>query len=79
MWTPTIRRQHSRAGLHYGCDLTDSEWKSPAPLLPGDASCGRKRALSVREIVNAIGRILRGGITWKQFLSEAIIWAVRPA
>lgn len=27
MWTPTIRRQHSRDHLRYGSDLTDREWE----------------------------------------------------
>ncbi|RYE95988.1 MAG: IS5/IS1182 family transposase, partial [Oxalobacteraceae bacterium] len=26
MWTPTTRRQHSRANLRYETDLTDAEW-----------------------------------------------------
>ena len=32
MWTPTTRRQHSRAGLRYGSDLTDAEWAILEPL-----------------------------------------------
>ena len=44
MWTPTIRRQHSRTGLRDGSDLTDAEWEILAPFLPDEASCGRKRA-----------------------------------
>ena len=26
MWTPTTRVQHSRSGLRYGSDVTDTEW-----------------------------------------------------
>jgi transposase len=59
MWTPTTRRQHSRAGLRYGSDLTDAEWEVLAPFLPAEARCGRKRAWPMREIVNAISYILR--------------------
>ena len=44
MWTPTNRRQHSRAGLRYGSDLTDAEWAILLPFLPSEADCGRKRA-----------------------------------
>ena len=44
MWTPTTRRQHSRAGLRYGSNLTDAEWTLLAPFLPAEAGCGRKRA-----------------------------------
>jgi len=41
MWTPTTRRQHSRAGLRYETDLTDAEWAVIAPLMPNPAPCGR--------------------------------------
>jgi len=65
MWTPTTRRQHSRAGLRYGSDLTHAEWAILAPFLPCEADCGRKRAWPMREIVNAICYVLRGGIAWR--------------
>ncbi len=65
MWTPTTRRQHSRAGLRYGSDVTDSEWAILEPLLPPPAEIGRKRAWPMREIVNAIFYVLRGGIAWR--------------
>jgi putative transposase len=65
MWTPTTRRQHSRAGLRYGSDLTDAEWAILAPFLPGAAACGRKRTWRMREIVNAICYALRDGIAWR--------------
>lgn len=65
MWTPTTRRQHSRPGLRYGSDLTDPEWKVLSPLLPSEADRGRKRAWPMREIINAICYVLRGGIAWR--------------
>jgi putative transposase len=65
MWTPTTRRQHSRAGLRYGSDLTDAEWAILSPFLPSEAACGRKRAWPMREIVNAICYVLRGGVAWR--------------
>jgi transposase len=65
MWSPTTRRQHSRAGLRYGSDVTDKEWVILEPLLPAEAECGRKRAWPMREIVNAIFYVLRGGIAWR--------------
>ena len=65
MWTPTTRRQHSRAGLRYGTDLTDAEWAVLDPFLPPKAGCGRKRAYSMREVVNAMCYVLRGGIAWR--------------
>ncbi len=65
MWTPTTRRQHSRAGLRYGSDLTDAEWAILDPFLPSEAACGRKRASPMREIVNAMRYVLHGGIAWR--------------
>ena len=65
MWTPTTRKQHSRAGLRYGSDTTDAEWRLIQPFLPGAADCGGKRAWPMREIVNAIFYVLRGGIAWR--------------
>ena len=62
MWTPTTRRQHSRAGLRYETDLTDAEWTLIAPLLPDPAPCGRPAVWSMREILNGIFYVLRGGI-----------------
>ena len=34
MWTPITRRQHSRDGLRYETDLTDTEWALIEPLRP---------------------------------------------
>ena len=39
MWSPTSRRQHSRAALRYGSDLTDAEWAILEPLLPPPCAC----------------------------------------
>ena len=62
---PTTRRQHSRAGLRYGSDLTDAEWAILSPFLPPDAKWGRKRGYPMREVVNAmctscVAALLRG-------------------
>ena len=65
MWTPTTRRQHSRAGLRYGSDVTDAEWRLIEPFLPRQAGRGRKRAWLMREVVNAIFYVLRGGVAWR--------------
>ena len=65
MWTPTTRAQHMRAGLRYGSDLTDAEWAILEPLLPPPATCGRRRAWPMREIINAICYVLRSGCPWR--------------
>ena len=64
MWTPATRRQHSRKHLRYETDLTDEEWAVIAPYLPGSPVRGRPHKWSMREIVNAIFYVLRGGVAW---------------
>ena len=65
MWTPTIREQHSRSELRYSTDLTDAEWTVIEPLLAAACPHGRPRLRSMREIVNGIFYVLRGGIAWR--------------
>ena len=65
MWTPTTRRQHSRASLRYETDLTDAEGAVIAPLMPKPTRCGRPPVWPMREILNAIFYVLRGGIAWR--------------
>jgi transposase len=83
MWTPTTRAQHSRMGLRYGSDVTDAEWLILAPFLPAACARGRHRKWDMRELVNAIFYVLRGGIAWsmlpKDFppVSTAYRWFAR--
>ncbi len=64
MWTPATRRQHSRDDLRYETDLTDAEWALIEPLLPAPSRRGRPRTC-LREVLNAIFYVLRGGVTWR--------------
>lgn len=66
MWTPATRRQHSRNELRYGSDLTDTEWEIAAPLMPQPPRTGRPRRWPMRDIMNAIFHVLRGGIAWRR-------------
>ena len=65
MWTPATRRQHSRDELRYETDLTDAEWALLEPLMPEPNSRGRPREWPLREIMNAIFYVLRGGVAWR--------------
>ena len=65
MWTPTTRRQHSRDGLRYETDLTDAEWALIEPLMPKPLARGRPREWPLREVMNAIFYVLRGGVAWR--------------
>ena len=65
MWTPATRRQHSREGLRYETDLTDAEWALIEPFMPRPPVRGRPREWPLREVMNAIFYVLRGGVTWR--------------
>ena len=75
MWTPTTRAQHSRAELRYGSDVTDAEWLILSPFLPPPSSCGCPRKWKMREIVNAIFHVLRGGIAWSLLPKDFLPWS----
>lgn len=66
-WTPRQRR--------YPSDVTDAEWRLLSALLvrpkgPG----GRTRTYPLREIVNALRYVLRGGIGWRMMPSDLPPW-----
>ena len=65
MWTPDTRLEHDRDGLRYPSDLTGEEWEILAPMLPQPARTGRRRSWRMREVINAIFFVLRGGIPWR--------------
>ena len=75
MWTPTTREQHSRPAARYQTDLTDAEWRLIEQRLPPACKMGRPRAWPMREIVNAIFYVLRGGIVWRLLPSDFPPWA----
>jgi len=74
MWTPTTREQYRRQTTRYQTDLTDVEWRVIAPYLPPAKTTGRPRAWPMREIVNAIFYVLRGGIVWRLLPSDFPPW-----
>ena len=69
MWTATTRAQHKRDGLRFASDLTHAEWTLIEPLLPPPAPVGRRPEWPMREIVNAIFYVLRGGVPWRMLPS----------
>jgi putative transposase len=48
----------------YPSDLIDAEWAMLEPLVPEAQSGGRPRTSDMREILNAIFYVLKGGIQW---------------
>ena len=51
--------------LAYTTDLTDEEWQILAPLLPPEKAGGRPRKYPMREVINGIQYVLRGGGSWR--------------
>src|SRR3954465_5218159 len=50
---------------HYDSDLTDGEFAILEPLLPARKARGRPRSVALREILDAIFYVLRGGVPWR--------------
>ena len=55
----------------YKSDLTDAQWNLVEPLMPPPAKRGRKREISLREVLNAIFYLLRTGCQW-DYLPHAV-------
>ncbi|MFZ3328390.1 MAG: IS5 family transposase [Methylocella sp.] len=64
MWTATTPRQRSPDGLRFASGLTGFEWAVIEAWLPR-AAVGRPPRRPMREIVDAIFYLLRGGIPWR--------------
>jgi transposase len=65
MWKPEHRLAAERGGLRYPSDLNDAEWALIAPLIPPARRGGRRRSVSVREVLNAIFYVLSTGCQWQ--------------
>jgi hypothetical protein len=49
----------------YSTDLTDTQWTVLEPLIPAAKAGGRPRTTDMREVVNAVFYVLRGGCQWR--------------
>ena len=58
----------------YPSDLTDAQWEELAPLLPPDTRRGHPRTTDLREVVNGILYVLRGGIPWRLMPHDLPPW-----
>jgi putative transposase len=61
-------------GKRYPSDLTDDEWAILEPLIPAPRLGGRHRSVDMREVVNGIFYVLRGGIPWRFLPKEFPPW-----
>jgi transposase len=58
----------------YGSDLTDTEWAILVPFIPPAEPGGRPRTTDMREVLNAIFYLLRGGCAWRLLPHEFPPW-----
>ena len=65
MWTSKNRARYDRSKLRYPSDLTDDEWGLVEPLIPPGKTCGGKRTVIMREVVNGLMYILSTGCQWR--------------
>ena len=58
----------------YPSDLTDGEWKHIKGLIPKAKRGGRPRTTNMREVLNGIFYLIRGGISWEMLPSDFPKW-----
>jgi len=72
------RKKHVRPAVarkRYPCELTDAQWALLGPLLePPAHRGGRPRTYPLREVVNAMLYVLRGGISWRMLPHDLPPW-----
>jgi hypothetical protein len=71
MWTQANRGRMAiieKKTKRYPSDLTDEKWARIAPLLPEPAKRGRKAAVDLREVLNAIRYTVRSGGGWRMLV-----------
>jgi putative transposase len=64
----------ARQRLAYTTDLTDEEWQILKPLLPPEKTGGRPRKYPMREVINGIQYVLRGGCAWRLMPHDLPHW-----
>jgi putative transposase len=58
----------------YTSDLADEEWQILEPLLPPEKPGGRPRKYAMREVINGIQYVLRGGCAWRLMPHDLPHW-----
>ena len=58
----------------YPTDLSDEQWQLLSPMLPPPFLVGRKRAVDLREVINAILYLLRCGCAWRYLPHDFPQW-----
>ena len=58
----------------YPSDLSDEEWTILEPLIPAAKPGGKPRTTDMREVLNAIFYVNKGGIQWRMLPHEFPKW-----
>jgi putative transposase len=58
----------------YPSDMSDAQWNIIGPLIPPAKSGGRPREVEMRQIVNGILYMVRGGCSWRMLPKEYGPW-----
>ncbi len=58
----------------YPSDLTDLEWEIIEKMIPKAKKGGRKRSVSIRQILNAVFYVLDNGIKWRSLPHDYPAW-----
>ena len=60
----------------YPSNLTDTEWKRIAPLIPGPKLFGRPPRYAKRAILDAIFYVVRSGCAWRMLPHDLPPWRI---
>src|SRR3954464_9332524 len=60
---------------HYPSDLTDAQWNRLKRLLPPAKPGGRPRSVDLRQVLNGILYIVRGGCAWRMMPHDLPPWS----
>lgn len=58
----------------YPTDLTDAQWKLIEPLLPAARPGGRRRSVDLREVLDGIFYVVKGGVPWRMLPHDLPPW-----
>ena len=58
----------------YASDLSDEEWQILEPLLPPEKPGGRPRKYAMRDVIDGIQYVLRGGCAWRLMPHDLPHW-----
>jgi putative transposase len=59
---------------NYPTDLTDEQWELVRPLLPKAKPGGRPRSVDLREVLDGVLYVVRGGVPWRMLPNDLPPW-----